>query len=51
MKKINKLDPGTKNIFSRILSRFDGRLFTGVGIFHASRPTKHVAFFYVEHTN
>ncbi len=46
-----ELDPGTKNIFSRILSRVDGRLFTGVGIFHASRPTKHVALFYVEHTS
>ena len=46
-----ELDRGNKNIFSRILSRFDARLFAGESIFRVSRPSKNMAFFYVEHTN
>ena len=41
-------DRGKKNVFSRILSRFSGRRFAGIGTFHAERPSKDTTRFYVD---
>ena len=43
------LDPGNRNIFGRILKKFDGRIFQGDVVFHRiPRGGKHSPYFYAE---
>src|SRR4029077_3526313 len=44
------LDRGKKNIFSRILSKFDGRIFAAGTTFRVQRRSKNVSVFYAERT-
>ena len=41
-------DKGKKNIFSRILTKFENRFFASGATFRVQRPSKNVAVFYVE---
>jgi len=41
-------DKGKKNIFSRILTKFENRVFASGATFRVQRPSKNVAVFYVE---